>query len=152
MRLAEFMKKRVETISPEAPAEEAWARMQSRRIHHLVVISGGSVVGVVSAADLGGEAGAKLRVGRDVNDLMTASLLTARPDSTVREAANFLRGRSIGCLPILEGEKLVGIVTISDLLTLLGKGSERPMSRGVRPILRKRGERPKVRVRSGRGR
>jgi CBS domain-containing protein len=126
--------------------------MQSRRIHHLVVTSAGSVVGVVSSADLGGEAGTNLRVGRHVNDLMTASLLTATPESTVREAANFLRGRSIGCLPVLEGGKLVGIVTISDLLTLLGKGVERPMSRGVRPILRKRGEHPRPSVRSGRGR
>ena len=140
MRLAEFMTSDVETIHPQASAEEAWGRMQARKIHHLVVASGAGIVGVVSAADLGGTAGSNFRVGRDVEDVMTSSVLTAAPDTTVREAANLLRGRSIGCLPVVEHGRLVGIVTIADLLRLLGKGVERPMSRGVRPILRKRGD------------
>jgi acetoin utilization protein AcuB len=52
---------------------------------------------------------------------MTAPVATAAPDTTVREAANLLRGRHIGCLPIVEDGRLVGIVTVADLLDLLAR-------------------------------
>ena len=46
-------------------------------------------------------------------------------------AANLMRGRTIGCVPVVEGRRLVGIVTASDLLQLLGRGIDRraPASR-----------------------
>jgi acetoin utilization protein AcuB len=143
MRVVEIMKKKVETVAPEASSEEAWNRMQMRKVHHLVVARGSEVIGVVSDRDLGGMRGATYRVGRDVADVMTPSVVTARPDTTLREAANLLRGRTIGCLPVLEKEKLVGIVTTSDLLVLLGKGAERPVAKSKRWILKGRGPRRK---------
>jgi CBS domain-containing protein len=45
---------------------------------------------------------------------------------TVRKAANLMRGRPIGCLPVIERGRLVGVVTVTDLLALLGHGIERP--------------------------
>jgi CBS domain-containing protein len=143
MRVVEIMKKRVETVAPEASSEEAWNRMQIRKVHHLVVARGSEVIGVLSDRDLGGMRGATYRVGRDVADVMTPSVVTARPDTTLREAANLLRGRTIGCLPVLEKEKLVGIITTSDLLVLLGKGAERPVGKSKRWILKGRGPRRK---------
>jgi CBS-domain-containing membrane protein len=41
--------------------------------------------------------------------------------TTIRQAANLLRGRTIGCLPVMEDSKLVGIVTVTDLLELVGE-------------------------------
>ena len=58
-----------------------------------------------------------------VEDVMFRHVVSGTPDSTIREAANLLRGRTVGALPILEGERLVGIVTISDSLDLLGRGT-----------------------------
>ncbi|HET7451198.1 MAG TPA: CBS domain-containing protein, partial [Thermoanaerobaculia bacterium] len=52
-----------------------------------------------------------------------------------------LRGRSIGSLPVLESEKLVGIVTTTDLLTLIGKGAERPIAKPPRWVMKGRGPR-----------
>jgi CBS domain-containing protein len=69
----------------------------------------------------------------------------------VREAANLMRGRSIGCLPVLDGRKLVGIVTVTDLLELLGRGAERPMARGRRAVMAGRGHRRKPVNPTGRG-
>jgi CBS domain-containing protein len=57
---------------------------------------------------------------------MTTSVLTVAPDTTVRAIANFMRGRTIGCVPVTDNQRLVGIVTVSDLLTLLGRGVDRP--------------------------
>lgn len=76
-----------------------------------------------------------------ISDLMTRGAVTAAPDDTVRAAANRLRGRSLGCLPVVDGDRLVGLLTVSDVLELVGRGAERPTERGVRKTLRRRGAR-----------
>ena len=143
MRLGEIMKTSVETIRLKDPAELAWERMRLERIHHLVVMDDDAVVGVVSDRDLGGARGNRLREGRQVADLMTRTVVTAAPTTTVREAANLMRGRAIGCLPVFDGGSLRGIITVTDLLELIGKGAERPTARATRAILRGRGQRRK---------
>jgi CBS domain-containing protein len=95
--------------------------MRLHRIRHLVVMEGKRVVGIVSERDLGGSRGAALRTGRTVEDLMARDVATATPETTIRQAANMLRGRTIGSLPVMEEAKLVGIVTVTDLLELVGE-------------------------------
>ena len=141
MRLREIMSRNVETVGYDLPAQAAWQRMTQRRIHHLVVVRGRELVGVVSARDLGGKNGENLRRDQIVADLMTSNPVTARPDDTVRDAANLLRGRSIGCLPVLESKKLLGIVTITDLLELIGRGAERGILRSEGPAMKSGGPR-----------
>ena len=51
--------------------------------------------------------------------------MTVEPTITVRQAANVMRGRSIGCLVVVESGHAVGIVTVSDLLELVGRGLDR---------------------------
>ncbi len=121
MRLGEIMTQDVKTAAVGEPAEEAYRRMRLHEIRHLVVVDGKRVVGVLSERDLGGSAGAVLRTGRNVEDLMARDVATASPGTTVRQAANLLRGRSIGCLPVMEDSRLVGIVTVTDLLELVGE-------------------------------
>jgi hypothetical protein len=60
------------------------------------------------------------------------------------------RGRSICCLPVVEKDRLVGIVTTTDLLDLIGRGAERPIPKTRRWVLKDRGPRGKPAV--GRGR
>jgi acetoin utilization protein AcuB len=141
IRLRDVMKKSVESVSPRESAEAAWNQMRLRRIRHLVVLDGGRVVGVLSDRDLAGPG--SLRQVESVGDVMSASVVAGHPEMTLRQAANQLRGRSIGCLPVMEDDKLVGILTTTDLLELVGRGVERPMSRGQRPILAGRGPRRK---------
>jgi acetoin utilization protein AcuB len=126
MRLVEIMSKDVKTAAAAMPAREAWDVMRAANIHHLVVTDGKKIVGIVSDRDLGGARGAALRDKRAVADVMTPNAITARPDTTVKQAANLLRGHVIGCLPVVDGAKLVGIVTTTDLLDLVGKGLAKP--------------------------
>lgn len=144
MRLKEIMKKSVVTLGPEAPEDDAREQMRRNRIHHIVVTRGASVVGVVSDRDLESRLRTRERISRTVGDVMTPAVATATTATTVREAANMMRGRTIGCLPVVEKGRLAGIVTTSDLLTLLGKGTERPVSRTKRWILKGRGPRRKA--------
>jgi acetoin utilization protein AcuB len=141
MRVGEVMTRRVETVSAGESAEVARQRMRQKRIRHLVVTSGRDVVGVVSDRDLK-EAGSFRQV-ETVGELMTSPVVTARPETTLRQAANLLRGRTIGCLPVLEEGRLLGIVTTTDLLELIGRGAERPVAKSRRFILKGRGPRRK---------
>jgi acetoin utilization protein AcuB len=117
--------------------------MKLEGIHHLVVLREHMVVGVISQRDLGSAHGTSMCEGKTVGDLMTHYAVTATPNTTVCQAANLMRGRAIGSLPILDRGRLVGIVTVSDLLELLGSGLERPVAQVTRRTLRRRGPRQK---------
>ena len=123
MRLADIMSEEVETIAASAPLDQARELMKRQDVRHLLVTAAGSVVGVLSQRDLGRR---NPRNGKSkVADAMSTPVVTTGPHATVREAANLLRGHRIGCLPIVEDGRPIGIVTISDLLDLIGKGVER---------------------------
>jgi acetoin utilization protein AcuB len=85
------------------------------------------VVGILSDRDTGSGAGADVRAHHTVADMMTSQVELVGPNDTIRSVANVMRGRTIGCVPVVENERLVGIVTVSDLLRLLGRGIERPI-------------------------
>ena len=120
MRIQDIMTTEVRTIGADATLPEALALMTAEHIHHLVVVDGRAVLGVVSARDLKGAQPDARR--RRVGELMSAPCVTAPPDMLVKQAANLLRGRAIGSLPVVENKKLVGIITVSDLLELIGRG------------------------------
>jgi CBS domain-containing protein len=100
--------------------------MRRKGIHHLVVMTDSTVTGVLSDRDAGGRNGAAIRARSRVRDLMTAPVVTIAPNATIRRTANLMRGRTIGCVPVVDGTRLVGIVTVSDLLMLMGRGLDRP--------------------------
>jgi CBS domain-containing protein len=77
------------------------------------------VIGLLSERDLGGRHGTPVRYRHRVRDLMTPDPLVLDPEAEVRQAAELLRGFSIGCFPVVSGTALVGIVTTSDLLEVL---------------------------------
>ena len=137
------MSRDIKTIAPSAGTGAARDAMRTNRIRHLVVVDGRTIAGIISDRDLGGRAAAvgKASEGTTVADLMTTSVVTAKPEATVRQAANLLRGHLIGCLIVEEAGKPIGIVTTTDLLDLLGRGAERPTERGTRRTLSARGPR-----------
>ena len=145
MRVSDIMSAPVYTIGAEETATAAWETMRFRRTRHLVVKDAeGHVVGVVSASDLGGKNGEPLRAGRRVRELMTEKLVTVTLETTVREAANLMRGHSVNCLPVFNGrDRLKGIVTVVDLLELIGRGTERPTKTVERAVLKDRGVVPR---------
>lgn len=141
MRLRDIMHTKVETVTPRESAAVAFERMRRARIRHLVVQDGKKVVGVLSDRDVKGMG--SLRQVETVEDVMTAPAITCSPDLTLRQAANLLRGRTMGCLPIIDDGKIVGIVTTTDLLEMIGAGIERPVPKSRRWILKDRGPRRK---------
>jgi acetoin utilization protein AcuB len=124
------MKTGVETISLDQSAEAALNRMRRARIRHLVVRDRDKIVGIISERDIKGLG--SFRHVESVEEVMSSPAVTASPDMSLKQAANLLRGRTIGCLPVLEQGKLVGIVTTTDLLELIGRKFEAPTRKSPR--------------------
>ena len=143
MRAQDIMTTKVETIAALETTEAAVERMRRNRIHHLVVMKDGKLAGIVSDGDL---RALSTPSGRLVEEVMSAPAVAAAPDMPIRKLANLLRGRSVGCLPIMEDGRLVGIVTTTDLLERIGKGAERSIDKGKRWNLKGRGPRRKSSV------
>lgn len=112
------------TLPPEATLEEARNLMDEHDVRHLPVVAGGRLVGVVSNRDLL-EATGWMRNGlwhatgpgapRHLSDILRPSPATLAPDDSVVTAALEMSLRRVGCLPVLAGSRLVGIVTETDL-------------------------------------
>ncbi len=133
------MTREVVVLSPETTAGEALALCRERRIRHLPVLEAGRLVGIVSDRDLrsaapglGDPARASALEKIRVSEVMTRDVATTRPDDPIEEAANRMREKRIGCLPV-EDERLVGILTSSDVMEALVQliGAHEPGSRLV---------------------
>jgi acetoin utilization protein AcuB len=134
------MTQRVVVLSPEMTAAEALALCRERRIRHLPVLEEGRLAGIVSDRDLRSAAPALGDPGRAsvlekirISEVMTREVVTARPDDPIEEAANRMREKRIGCLPVVEDGTLVGILTSSDVMEALVQliGAHEPGSRLV---------------------
>lgn len=130
-------------LRPSDPASDALAWMRDADVRHAPVLEGKELVGVVSERDLGGPHGGAARRSRTVGDLMQPDPIVASPELEVNDAAALVRQHRIGCLPVVEDGRVVGIVTRSDLLTVLadlrrrrrGGPARRPAAEPSRPPL-----------------
>jgi acetoin utilization protein AcuB len=136
MLVRELMTAHPMTIDPEAPVETAVEVMRERELRHLPVVDGqGHLVGIVTDRDLRGailgpavaEYLPAIRRGRlqalarsldevQVRYVMTGDVITIGPAAPVEQAAAIMLDARIGCLPVVEDRRLVGIVTERDVL------------------------------------
>lgn len=139
MRIQDVMTKNVVSVPKEMAVSMARTRLRNEEIDHLVIVDGKRVVGVVSSKDM-------LRADDDkpLSAVMNRLVVTIAPDATLRRAAGIMRGRAVGCLPVIDEGRLVGIVTTSDLLTALARGQAHAASPSDRVILRKRSPRKRA--------
>lgn len=109
---------RVISIRPEATALEAALLMNESGIGGLVVLDGGTLAGVVTERDMMRRVIAQRRdpATTEVRAVMTTPVVTCAPGTSVEEAAAVMTHRRIRHLPVQEGGRLVGLITIGDLL------------------------------------
>jgi len=115
MRVQDVMTRKVLTLEGDDTIERARAIMKKTGVHQLVVRGRrGRVTGVIGAADL-----RAAPEGAAVDDVMSSKLLIVRPGTSLGSAAALMRANAVGSLPVLSGTRLVGIITVSDMLDVL---------------------------------
>jgi acetoin utilization protein AcuB len=143
MNVRDIMTPRPEVIFSSSRVADAIHKMRHIGCHHLPVLSAGKhLIGVISFTDCQRALGDHLRgeLSPDVlalaerltvSGVMTAAPIVVEPDAPAHEAAHLMLEHFIGCLPVMQGETLTGIVTRSDLLmafmTLSKKLNQQPV-------------------------
>jgi CBS domain-containing protein len=122
MRIADVMRTRLVAVAPSDAVREAIRRMVEAGIGSVAVCEGPRLVGIFTERDvlhLAGTAAVldELRVG----EVMSTRLVTVGPDDDLLAAARLMGERQIRHLPVLEGENLLGIVGIRDVLGALAE-------------------------------
>ncbi|HYT55820.1 MAG TPA: CBS domain-containing protein [Verrucomicrobiae bacterium] len=115
------------TLDRNETLDLAESIMNLGRIRHMPVVDDGKVVGIVSQRDMfrsalitslgfGRKTTGALMKTIKIKEIMTEKVVTISPDASIKEAARQMMEKKIGCLPVLEGDRLVGIVTETDML------------------------------------
>ena len=106
------------SVAPGATVYEAIALMAAKSVASVLVISEGALVGIISARDYGRKVVLKRKSSEDVqvHEIMSTSLVTVTPETTVLDAMALMTHHHIRHLPVLTEGKLDGIVSMGDLV------------------------------------
>ena len=136
MHVAELMTTKVFTVEPHDLIDRVFFLIHYEKIRHLPVVEKGKLVGIVSDRDLYKALGPKsnsnaVEVGKDntqlhvvsqrVAHIMHRGVYTVTPATLASEAASLMAEHRIGALPVVEKDKLVGILSATDILRVFAK-------------------------------
>ena len=133
--VADIMTREVQTVDANEPVSVAKVLMDAGEFRHVVVIgSDGAIEGVLSHRDLffgplawsigqGKAAYEKLLNASHVKDVMHAEVATIEGSAPLQDAAALMRERKIGCLPVVARDRLIGLITEGDFVSLVADAS-----------------------------
>jgi acetoin utilization protein AcuB len=116
MKVQNRMTTQVATIEAHAPISEAIALMKQHSIRHLPVVHGEKLVGWVTEGDIREAFLASIVEDVTVGDIMIKEPVTISANANLEDAAEILFTHRIGGLPVLDGSRLVGIITVADIM------------------------------------
>ncbi len=114
------------TLSPSATLAEARTLMHDNRIHHIPVLNDDKLVGLVTLTNVLAATDSFLRDPQNrihaneirVEEAMVRDVATVEVHASLRHAALFIEKHKIGCLPVMDDEQLVGIITDTDFVAV----------------------------------
>jgi CBS domain-containing protein len=115
------------TLGRNETLDLAESIMNLSRIRHMPVVDDEKIVGILSQRDLfrsalitalgfGRKTTSALIKTIKIKEVMTEHVITISPEATVKEAARVMIDKKIGCLPVVEDQKLIGLLTETDIL------------------------------------
>lgn len=106
------------SIAPNAMVFDAIQLMADKNVGALPVVDNGQLVGMISERDYTRKVILKGKSSKEtpVRDIMTQDLVTVKPGDTVSECMRIMTDKRIRHLPVMDGSKMIGIVSIGDLV------------------------------------
>ncbi len=132
MLVRELMTTEVTTVQETDALIDAAMIFSRSTVRHLPVLRGKQLVGVITERDVkrfapgllsgvSSEQYQQVMESTPLARVMTREMLTVKADQPVSEAVNLLYSKRIGCLPVVENNELVGIITTTDMLRLMAE-------------------------------
>ncbi len=118
--VAEVMGTDLFTLTPDTVVASALRLAGSKEVHHFLVIEDGSLAGIVCETDL-----VQARGGSLVRTCMKSPVLCISPETTIDEAADIMKENAVGCLPVVTGTFLVGVLTRERVEEITGKDTHK---------------------------
>ncbi len=126
----DFMTSPVSSIQQDSTLLEAALLLRRSGIRHLPVVDGDLLVGIITDRDIGRLSPSLLTKispeeynsifeNTPLAKVMTRDPVSVTPETPIRAAAALLQEKKFGCLPVVEGRRLVGIITVTDMLGVL---------------------------------
>jgi acetoin utilization protein AcuB len=112
MVVRDYMSAKVITVGRQCPIADARASLRQHRIRQIPVVDKGRLVGIITDRDLRSAPAATQTVG----EVMAAKPTVIGPGTPIDEAARALRKLKVGALPVVDRNRLVGIITTADVL------------------------------------
>lgn len=105
-------------ISPDASVYDALRMMAEKNVGALPVLEGDQLVGILSERDYARKVVLKGKTSRDVpvSEIMSSPVFYVHPDQTVEECMDLMTHKHIRHLPVMEGDQLVGMISIGDVM------------------------------------
>jgi len=119
-----LQRKTINTIYSVAPGETVYAALElmaAKNIGAVLVIEGGDLVGIFSERDYARKGILQGRASKDttIRDVMTANVITITPEQSLESCMVTMADKHIRHLPVMDGEKLVGIISINDVVNTI---------------------------------
>jgi len=136
MRVEELMTSNVFTVEPHDMIDRVFFLIHYEKVRHLPVIEKGKVVGMVSDRDMykalgpksnsnaieSNKSGTELHViPKKVQNIMRRGIISISPDTLASDAAAIMAEHKVGAVPVTDGDKLVGILSSTDILRVFSK-------------------------------
>jgi CBS domain-containing protein len=108
----------VHTITPTASVFDALEQMADKDVGALLVLDGDKVVGIITERDYARKVALKSKSSRQtpVREIMTSAVMYVRPSQTSEECMALMTENRLRHLPVMEGSRLVGLISIGDLV------------------------------------
>ncbi len=127
VKVKEVMVKEVATLDVNDELSLANDIMRLGRIRHLPVVDGARLVGIVSERDLfrsslahalgyGGQTPREVMKNLHIKDIMVREMVTISPELDLQQAVKMMVDNKIGCLPVVDHDRLVGLITETDIM------------------------------------
>jgi acetoin utilization protein AcuB len=116
MKVNDWMVRNVITIDPEVGVKDALAVMKKNSVRHLPVVENGAFVGLITSGDVKQAILTCMLETLKVKNVMLTNPYTIRRDNSLEDAARLIYEKNIGCLPVVEDGKVLGILTVNDIL------------------------------------
>jgi CBS domain-containing protein len=126
MRISEVMTEAAVTDRPDDTLRQAAGKMRAQQTGSLVVLDGEDLVGIVTERDVLNAVATDVPLDTPILEVMSKDLITVEPATSLRDAARIMTERWIRHLPVLDGGRLVGIVSQRDLAGVLAGALNEP--------------------------